>query len=85
MYMYWILKYKIEEEPEYNSIDKKYTFILALDGDISFDPQALKMLIDLMRNSGHLAAACGRILPTRSGPVVWYQVGELNIFHFKTT
>ena len=43
------------------------TFILALDGDINFEPDALSLLVDLMRRDPRVGAACGRIHPTGSG------------------
>jgi chitin synthase len=44
------------------------TYILALDGDIDFQPAAVSMLVDLMvRDKIHLGAACGRIHPIGTG------------------
>jgi chitin synthase len=43
------------------------TFLMALDGDIDFEPSALIVLIDLMTRNPQLGAACGRIHPTGSG------------------
>lgn len=45
----------------------KNTFILALDGDIDFQPQAVLHLLDLMKRNDKVATACGRIHPTGSG------------------
>jgi chitin synthase len=45
------------------------TFILALDGDIDFKPEAVIMLLDLMKKDPKLGAACGRIHPTGKGNV----------------
>jgi hypothetical protein len=47
----------------------KNTFLLALDGDIDFKPEAVLLLLDLMRKDEKLGAACGRIHPTGSGKI----------------
>jgi chitin synthase len=43
------------------------TFILALDGDIDFKPEAMLLLLDRMRKDPKLGAACGRIHPMGEG------------------
>ena len=45
------------------------TYLLALDGDIDFQPEAVTRLVDLMKKNKNLGAACGRIHPTGSG--IW--------------
>lgn len=52
------------------------TYILALDGDVDFKPDAVRLLLDGMRTNRKTAAVCGRIHPIGSGPVVWYQVNN---------
>jgi chitin synthase len=47
----------------------KNTFILALDGDIDFKPEAVLLLLDLMKKDEKLGAVCGRIHPTGSGKI----------------
>ena len=77
MYMYWILGFKLEKAPNFQRHKEKIannTFLLALDGDIDFQPEALDRLIELMKTNKKLGAACGRIHPIGSGPMVWYQV-----------
>lgn len=54
------------------SVDRKEvmaenTFLLTLDGDIDFQPHAVRLLIDLMKKNKNLGAACGRIHPVGSG------------------
>ena len=39
------------------------TYILTLDGDIDFQPSAVKLLVDLMKKDKGIGAACGRIHP----------------------
>lgn len=43
------------------------TFILALDGDIEFKPDAVKLLIDRLKVSLKTGAVCGRIHPVGTG------------------
>lgn len=56
------------------SVDRKEvmadnTYLLTLDGDIDFQPQAVQLLVDLMKKNRNLGAACGRIHPVGSGKV----------------
>lgn len=77
MYMYYLLSYKRHDD---DSADN--TFILALDGDVDFQPSALKLLVDIMKRNEKVGAACGRILPIGSGPMVWYQKFEYAVSHW---
>lgn len=67
MYMYYLLGFKLMELP-ISTIRKEVisqnTYILALDGDIDFQPNAITRLVDLMKKNKKLGAACGRIHPT---------------------
>lgn len=58
------------------------TYILALDGDIDFQPDALHLLVDYMKKNSGLGAACGRIHPLGSGGMVWYQKFEYAVGHW---
>ncbi|XP_038211591.1 chitin synthase chs-2 isoform X1 [Zerene cesonia] len=85
MYMYYLLGYRLMELPI--SVDRKETmaentYLLTLDGDIDFQPHAVRLLIDLMKKNKNLGAACGRIHPVGSGPMVWYQLFEYAIGHW---
>ncbi|KAJ8958903.1 hypothetical protein NQ318_019671 [Aromia moschata] len=85
MYMYYLLGHRLMELPI--SIDRKATiaentYLLTLDGDIDFQPSAVLLLIDLMKKNKNLGAACGRIHPVGSGPMVWYQLFEYAIGHW---
>ncbi|XP_063838670.1 chitin synthase chs-2 isoform X3 [Ostrinia nubilalis] len=85
MYMYYLLGHRLMELPI--SVDRKEvmaenTFLLTLDGDIDFQPHAVRLLIDLMKKNKNLGAACGRIHPVGSGPMVWYQMFEYAIGHW---
>ncbi|XP_053386745.1 chitin synthase chs-2-like isoform X3 [Mercenaria mercenaria] len=78
MYMYYLLSYKMIRNKE----SAENTFILALDGDVDFKPTALSLLIDRMKRNRNVAAACGRILPVGTGPMVWYQKFEYAVSHW---
>ena len=52
------------------------TFLLALDGDVDFQPEAVIRLVDRMKKNKGVGAACGRIHPTGSGYMPAYQTFE---------
>ena len=58
------------------------TFLLALDGDVDFRPDAILKLVDLMKRNPSLGASCGRIHPTGGGYMQWYQKFEYAIGHW---
>ncbi|GFO13532.1 chitin synthase [Plakobranchus ocellatus] len=68
--------------PERVLVQAENTYILALDGDVDFKPRAVQLLVDRMRKNKKVGAACGRIHPIGSGPMVWYQVFEYAIGHW---
>ncbi|XP_037814355.1 chitin synthase chs-2 isoform X1 [Lucilia sericata] len=85
MYMYYLLGHRLMELPI--PVDRKdtiaeNTYLLTLDGDIDFKPNAVTLLVDLMKKNKNLGAACGRIHPVGSGPMVWYQLFEYAIGHW---
>jgi len=41
--------------------------MLALDGDVDFKPDAVRLLVDLLKKNKKVGAACGRIHPIGSG------------------
>ena len=57
-------------------------FLLTLDGDIDFQPEAITRLVDLMKKNRDVGAACGRIHPIGSGFMAWYQNFEYAIGHW---
>lgn len=72
MYMFYLLGHKLwaKEEKKANKVKQLIadnTFILALDGDMDFKPNAVVHLVDLMKRDKNLAASCGRIHPVGSG------------------
>uniref|UniRef100_T1J5I3 chitin synthase n=1 Tax=Strigamia maritima TaxID=126957 RepID=T1J5I3_STRMM len=85
MYMYYLLGHKLMEQNIHeNRKDAiaENTYLLTLDGDIDFNPPAVQLLVDLMKKNRNLGAACGRIHPIGSGPMVWYQKFEYAIGHW---
>ena len=70
--MYYLLGHRLMELPidvERKAVIAKNTFILALDGDIDFKPEAMLLLLDLMKKDDKLGAACGRIHPIGKGKI----------------
>ncbi|XP_054462586.1 chitin synthase chs-1-like [Anoplopoma fimbria] len=80
MYLYYLLGWKLSTK--YFKREKHNTYILALDGDTDFQPAAVMLLIDRLKLYPLVGAACGRIHPTGSGPVVWYQKFEYAVGHW---
>ena len=67
---------------EERKVKAQNTFVLALDGDVDFKPEAVLLLVDRMRKNLKVGAACGRIHPIGSGPMVWYQKFEYAVGHW---
>lgn len=55
-------KFKTEIAPK--------TFILALDGDVDFKPDAVLRLLERMLKNADVGAACGRIIPMGGGKLL---------------
>ena len=74
MYMYYFLGYKLISSERISLLRKKIkadnTFLLALDGDVDFQPEAVQILVDRMKQTPELGAACGRIHPIGSGEYI---------------
>ena len=47
-----------------------------------FKPDAIIKLVDLMKRNPKIGASCGRIHPTGSGFMQWYQMFEYAIGHW---
>ncbi|XP_037651272.1 chitin synthase chs-2-like [Sebastes umbrosus] len=96
MYLYYLLGWKVatkyfkrwgkgDDEFELKKQfekEKHNTYILALDGDTDFQPAAVMLLIDRLKLYPLVGAACGRVHPTGSGPIVWYQKFEYAVGHW---
>ncbi|CAH1795257.1 unnamed protein product [Owenia fusiformis] len=63
-------------------LEAENTYLLALDGDVDFKPEAVQLLVDRMKKNPKVGAACGRIHPIGGGPLVWYQMFEYAIGHW---
>ncbi|CAH1803046.1 unnamed protein product [Owenia fusiformis] len=85
MYMYMFLGHKLWTKVK-SGIKKQNvaenTFLLALDGDVDFQPLSVLLLVDLMKRNEKVGAACGRIHPIGAGPMVWYQKFEYAVGHW---
>lgn len=96
MYLYYILGWRLNSKylkmfEMFGHVDKlrnnlkkekENTYILALDGDTDFQPSAVMLLIDRLKLYPEVGAACGRIHPTGTGPMVWYQKFEYAVGHW---
>ena len=91
MYMYYFLGYKLKEmdgkeETDRGTVEQdisgKNTFLLALDGDVDFLPDAVIKVVDILEKNDKIGAACGRIHPTGGGYMTWYQKFEYAIGHW---
>ena len=72
MYMYYFLGFNLwmDSMPlKRKQVKAENTFLLALDGDVDFEPIALTLLVDLMKRNDNVGAACGRIHPTGNGNI----------------
>ena len=60
---------------------------MALDGDVSFKPDAVKLVLDRLEQDDDVAAACNQIKPDGHGWLVWFQRFEYAVGHWlqKTT
>lgn len=58
------------------------TFLLTLDGDVDFKPDAVRLLMDRMKKNKKVGAACGRIHPIGAGPMIWFQEFEYACGHW---
>ena len=76
MYMYYFLTHQLlgDEKLSRRQKQKKAenTFLMALDGDVDFEPRAVSLLVDLMKKDHNVGAACGRIHPTGVGTDITY-------------
>lgn len=82
MYMYYLLGHRLMEldiSVERKEAMAENTYLLTLDGDIDFQPTAVRLLIDLMKRNKNLGAACGRIHPIGSGKNYLKSLIELKI------
>jgi hypothetical protein len=83
MYMYYFLGYKLLSQERLSLGKKKLraenTFLMALDGDVDFQPEAMQILVDRMKQTPELGAACGRIHPIGSGEAGLIPITEIKV------
>ena len=87
MYMYYFLGYQLLDNKELDDDARREaraynTYLLALDGDVDFRPDAVTKVVDLIKEHPKIGAVCGRIHPTGSGYMTWYQNFEYAIGHW---
>ncbi len=46
------------------------TYLLTLDGDMDFKPDAVRFMVDQMKANRKVASTCGRIHPIGSGTII---------------
>jgi chitin synthase len=78
MYMSYVLDYRCRK----SSREDDNNYILTTDGDAVFSREAVEILLDLLSRDQQVGAACGRVRPLGSGPVVWYQIFDYAIGHW---
>ena len=62
------------------TLQAEHTYILALDGDVDFTPDAVQLLVDRMKMNEKVGAACGRIHPIGSGNYNTYEFRFVFVF-----
>ncbi|CAF0869648.1 unnamed protein product [Didymodactylos carnosus] len=68
-------------------LEAENTFVLSVDGDCDFSPEAVRLLVDRMKKNKKVGAVSSRIHPIGSGPLIWYQKMEYAMCYWlqKTT
>lgn len=86
MYFYYLLGHQLMEDSSLSRARKELraenTFLLCLDGDVDFQPESVLKLLDLMRRNPRVAAATGRLHPTGTGYLYWFQKFEYAFGHW---
>ncbi|CBY07843.1 unnamed protein product [Oikopleura dioica] len=90
MYMYYLIGWKMDAckfsmpggQGKSEHLERKKTYILALDGDVRFKPSALELCLERMLRNDKVAAVCGRIHPVGGGWINWYQRFEYGVGHW---
>ena len=86
MYLYYLIGWKMDtcnlRNPQNKYIKKDKSFILALDGDVDFEPDAFELVLNRCVRNDSVAACCGQIHPKGSGWLVAYQNFEYAVGHW---
>lgn len=77
MYMYYLLGHRIMDS--HLSIEDRQlladnTYLLAIDGDSKFEPDAVLRLLNLMNTKSDIGCACGRIHPIGNGYLLLFMI-----------
>ena len=78
MYMKYIIDHKFKDKKE--QLGNRY--IVTTDGDVSFDPKSIEVLLDFMKRDNSVGAVCGITHPIGSGYMYWYQKFEYQLGHW---
>ena len=68
-YFFFFLAHHLDKRKEKSA---ENIYILTLDGDIDFQPSAVKLLVDLMKKDKGIGAACGRIHPVSFFSILFF-------------
>jgi chitin synthase len=82
MYMYYLLGHRIIDSHlsvEDRQLQADNTYILAIDGDSKFEPDAVIKLLHLMNTKSDIGCACGRIHPIGNGQYNLYRVSHITL------
>jgi len=86
MYLYYLFGWKIDACNMTNSrnikLKKENSYLLALDGDVDFEPIDFELVLARMQKNPDVAACCNQIHPSGSGPLVWFQRFEYAVGHW---
>ena len=66
MYLYYLIGYKIDTcqmKCNGDEVTKENSFVLALDGDVDFEPEAVELVLDRMRRNKNVGTCCNQIHP----------------------
>ena len=83
MYMYYLLGHRIMDSHlsvEDKQLQADNTYILAIDGDSKFEPDAVIKLLHLMNTKSDIGCACGRIHPIGDGKLEVIYMDSFPVF-----
>ena len=63
-------------------LDTQNSYLLALDGDVDFEPEDFELVLNRMVRNPDVAACCNQIHPRGNGPLVWFQRFEYAVGHW---
>ena len=86
MYLHYLLDYRIQRDKnelttKRMQFNEDNTFILTVDGDMQFHPNAIIMLVDVLLDRPDVGAVCGTTLPAGSGVLEIFQRYEYGFQH----